>query len=73
MKICWCRMRKTGQKLNSWALRAQNWLFVVAGNFDDNDIVVNKENCLGCSWFFAIFEINKKLNYNGNFINISKA
>lgn len=45
----------------------------MAGNFDDNDIVVNKENCLGCSWFFAIFEINKKLNYNGNFINISKA
>ena len=39
---------------------------------DDNGIVVNKKKCLGCNWFLVIFEIIKKLNNNGNFVNISK-
>lgn len=45
---------------------------MVVRKFDGNDIVVNNEKCLGCIWFVDIFEINKKLNNNGNFVNISK-
>lgn len=40
---------------------------------DDDDIVVNKKNCLGCFWFFVIFEKKNKLNNNGIFVNIMKS
>ena len=62
-------------KLNGWTLRASKWLFRVVGenDDDDDDIVVNKKNCLGCFWFFVIFEKKNKLNNNGIFVNIRKS
>jgi len=45
---------------------------MVVEKIDDDDIIVNKKKLLGYIWFFVNFEINKKINYNGNFVNNSK-
>ena len=45
---------------------------MVVGKIDDDGIFVNKKKWLGCIWFFSNFEINKKINKNGNFVNNSK-
>ena len=58
--------------MNSRALRAQKWWFMMVEKIDDNDIIVNKKKWRGCIWFFVNFEINKKLNNNGNFVIIQK-
>ena len=42
---------------------------MVVEKIDDDGIIVNKKKLLGCIWFFVNFEINKKINYNGNFVN----
>ena len=44
----------------------------MVGKIDDSDIIVNKKKWCGCIQFFVNFEINKKLNNNGNFVNIQK-
>ena len=44
----------------------------MVGKIDDNGIIVNKKKWCGCIWLFVNFEINKKLNNNGNFVNNSK-
>lgn len=59
-------------KIEFLSFRAQKWWFMVVGKIDDDDIFVNKKKWLGCIWFFVNFEINKKLNKNGNFVNNSK-
>ena len=45
---------------------------MVVGKIDQDGISVNKKKWLGCIQLFANFEINKKLNNNGNFVNNSK-
>ena len=42
---------------------------MVVEKIDDNDIIVNKKQCLEFIWFFVNFEINKTLNNNENFVN----
>ena len=72
MKFFWVRMRKKWLKIEFLSFRAQKWWFMVVGKIDDDGIFVNKKKWLGCIWFFVNFEINKKLNKNGNFVNNSK-
>ena len=44
----------------------------MVGKIDDDGIIVNKKKWCGCICFFVNFEINKKLNSSGNFVNNSK-
>ena len=46
---------KNGWKLNSRALRAQKWWFMMVGKIDDNGVIVNKKKWCGCIWFFSEF------------------